>query len=287
VQDSIRLHPKWLLGLGTRYDRYRLTDATDQDLSDSGISPNISLRYEATSYLSLLAGHTRALRGPRIRDAFKLDAATNDPDLEAEKARTSELGFEFRRGRLSLDGKVYQTDIKDVILDLVGGPRLYENSGDLESKGVLLQAGYHWSRLSTAISYHHNDIELEGEPLNVYEHNGLGTSIGDTWILSADYRFSEELEFGWQGRFVQGVNSLETSVGRIEKPGYGVQDLYARWQPMANDRLTLSLTVKNLLDKDYLDHASNEDFEGIAGYEGIIGSAEPGRELRLGVAMRF
>lgn len=287
LQDSIRLHPRWLLGLGARYDRYRLSDATDQDLRDSGISPNVSLRFEATDHLSLLAGHSRALRGPRIRDAFKLDAATNDPDLQAEKARTSELGFEYQRGGFDLDGKVYQTEIEDVIVDLVGGPRLYENNGDLESKGVLLQAGYHWTRLSAAISYHHNDIELEGEPLNVYEHNGLGTTIGDTWILNADYRFSEQLEFGWQGRFVQGVNSLDTSVGRIEKPGYGVQDLYARWQPMTDDRLTLSLTVKNLLDKDYLDHASNEDFEGIAGYEGIIGSAEPGRELRLGVAMRF
>lgn len=287
LQDSIELHPQWLLGLGARYDRYELTDATDQDFRDSGISPNVSLRYEVTEHLSLLAGHSRALRGPRIRDAFKLDAAINDPDLHAEKARTSELGFEYRHGALSLDGKVYQTDIQDVIVDLVGGPRLYENSGDLESKGLLLQAGYHWTRLSTAISYHHNDIELEGQPLNVYEHNGLGSSIGDTWILNADYRFSEQLEFGWQGRFVQAVNSLETGVGRIEKPGYGVQDIYVRWQPLVDDRLTLSLTVRNLLDKGYLDHASNEDFEGIAGYEGIIGSAEPGRELRLGMAMRF
>ncbi|KAA0695078.1 TonB-dependent receptor [Halopseudomonas laoshanensis] len=287
VQDSIRLNPKLLLGLGARYDLYRLTDATDQDFRDSGISPNVNLRYELNPNLSLLAGHSRALRGPRIRDAFKLDSATNDPDLKAEKARTTEVGFEYERGGLSLGGKVYQTEIEDIIVDFIGGPRLYENSGDLESQGVLLQAGYHWTRLSTGISYHHNDAELEGEPLNVYEHNGLGTSIGDTWMLNADYQFNQHLELGWQGRFVQSIDSLRTSVGRVDKPGYGVQDLYARWQPMADDSLTLSLTVKNLLDKDYLDHASNEDFQAIPDYEGIVGSAEPGREFRLGVAMRF
>ena len=53
------------------------------------------------------------------------------------------------------------------------------------------------------------------------------------------------------------------------------------------ERLTLSLTVKNLFDKQYLDHASNGDFEAIPGYEGVIGAYEPGREIRLGMAMRF
>ncbi|WVM94241.1 hypothetical protein ULG90_12080 [Halopseudomonas pachastrellae] len=130
------------------------------------------------------------------------------------------------------------------------------------------------------MSYHHNDTDLsDGYDLNMWQHNGLGTTIGDTWTLSADYRFSESLEMGWQGRFVEQV-SVDTLVGEIDKAGYGVQDVYANWMVLDDERLTLSLTVKNLFDKQYLDHASNgDDFEAIPGYEGVIGAYEPGRKF--------
>lgn len=287
VQDSIRVTRDLLLGLGLRYDRYRLDDATDQSFKDTGFSPNVNLRYELTPNLSLLAGHSRALRGPKIRDAFKLDSAANDPNLKAEKARTSELGFEYEQGDWSLGGKLYRTDIRDVIADFLGGPRLYENSGDLRSKGFVLNTAYHWSQVSAGISFHRNDARIDGQRLNVYEHNGLGTSMGDTWILHSDWRASERLELGWQGRFVRRLDNLRTSVGTVDKPGYGVHDLYLSWQPLQQDQLTLSLTLKNVFDKQYLDHASNEDFEGIPGYDGVVGSAEAGREWRIGLAWRY
>ncbi|AEA83721.1 TonB-dependent receptor [Stutzerimonas stutzeri] len=95
------------------------------------------------------------------------------------------------------------------------------------------------------------------------------------------------MSYGWQGRFVTAVDSLRTGVGTLDKPGYGVHDLYAQWSVLGDDRLVLNMTLKNLFDKQYLDHASNEDFESIPGYEGVRGSYEPGRELRLGVTLRL
>ncbi|MCJ0879549.1 TonB-dependent receptor domain-containing protein [Stutzerimonas stutzeri] len=287
VQDSYQVTRKLLLGMGLRYDRYRLDDRDGQRFSDSGASPNASLRYNLTPELALLASHARALRGVQVRDAFKLDAAGNDADLQAEKARTNEVGFEYRQGGLELSGKVYDTRIRDVIYDPSGRPNLYVNGGTLKSQGVLLQSAYHWQQLSVGLSYHHNDVELDGNELNVYEHNGLGTTLGDTWIGFADYRATDRLSYGWQGRFVTAVDSLRTGVGTLDKPGYGVHDLYAQWSVLGDDRLVLNMTLKNLFDKQYLDHASNEDFESIPGYEGVRGSYEPGRELRLGVTLRL
>lgn len=287
LQDSYQLTSKLLLGMGVRYDRYRLDDRDGQDFADAGFSPNVSLRYQLTPLLALTAGHAQALRGVQVRDAFKLDAAGNDPGLDAEKARTNELGFEFRRGGAELSGKIYDTRIRNAIYDPSGRPNLYVNGGTLESQGVLLQGAYHWQQLSIGLSYHHNDVELDGDDLNVYEHNGLGTTVGDTWTGFADYRASDALSFGWQVRFVSGVDSLRTGVGTLDKPGYGVHDLYAQWSALSNDRLVVNLTLKNIFDKQYLDQASNEDFEHIPGYEGVRGSYEPGRELRLGVALRI
>ena len=47
------------------------------------------------------------------------------------------------------------------------------------------------------------------------------------------------------------------------------------------------VTIKNVGDKQYLDHASNADYQHIEDYEGIVGMPEPGRDMRVGLAMRF
>ncbi|MGY8821183.1 MAG: hypothetical protein ACKVLM_17495 [Pseudomonadales bacterium] len=46
------------------------------------------------------------------------------------------------------------------------------------------------------LSYHHNDVELGGEEPNVYEHNGFGTTLDDTWISFAEYRATDRLSYG-------------------------------------------------------------------------------------------
>lgn len=287
VQDSITLAEAWTLGLGARYDRYRLTDVNGQQLGDSGVSPNASLRWAATPQLALLAGHARALRGPKIRDAFKLESSANAEGLRAEKAQTTELGFEYAQGAWRLNGKAYRTLIKDAIADPIGRPTLYENVGDLRSRGVLLHTSYDWRTLRAGAGIHHNRVTLDGRRLNAYDHNGLGTSQGNTLTASLDWRAGARWEFGWLGRFVQGIAAVETSVGAVRKPGYGVHEVYARFKPAGNDRLVLALSIHNLFDKNYLDHASNEDFQHIPDYEGIVGAREPGREFRLTAALRF
>lgn len=286
VQDAYQITSRLLVNAGLRYDRYELDDRAGQTFKEDGVSPNLSLRYQLTPELALFAGHAQALRGPMVRDAFKLDVAGNDPGLKAEKARTEEVGFDYRNGGLEFMAKAYVTQVRDAISYTPDLTSLYRNLGDLKSKGVLLQTAYHWQQVSLGMSLHRNLARLDGRRLNVYEHNGLGNSLGNTLTTFADYRASDNLTLGWQGRFVRGIDTLHTIGGDVSKPGYGVHDLYAEWQALP-EQLTFTLTLKNLLDKQYLDHASNEDFTHIPGYEIVRGSFEPGRELRLGVAWRI
>lgn len=288
VQDSMTITPHLQLDFGARHDRYRLNDVNGATQTASGTSPNAGIRWSVLPDLALLAGHARALRGPKVRDAFKQEViAVNAPDLKPERARTTDLGFEYTPGAWRLNAKAYRTTVRDAVADPIGRPTQFENVGTLESRGVLLHTAYTWQQVRMGVGYQHGTAKLNGKRLNGYDHNGLGTSQGNTVTASIDWRVSGQLEIGWIGRFVKGIGALETSAGTVRKPGYGVHDLQATWQPPSVKGLAVSLAVKNLFDKDYLDHGSNEDFQHIAGYTGIVGSREPGREVRLGLAMRF
>lgn len=288
LQDRYAVTDTLQLDAGLRHDRYRLTDVNGRAQAADGSSPNLSLRWTVLPDLALLVGHARALRGPKVRDAFKQDVlAVNAPNLRPERARTSEAGFEYTPGPWRFNAKAYRTVVGDVVADPIGRPTQYENVGTLKSTGALLHAAWEGSALRIATGLHHNKATLNGRRLNGYEHNGLGTSQGDTLTTSVDWRAADALELGWTGRLVKGITALETSVGTVRKPGYGVHDVYANWRLAGTPGVTLSLTVKNLFDKDYLDHGTNEDFQHIPDYEGVVGSREPGRSIRLSIALRF
>ncbi|MDX1458880.1 MAG: TonB-dependent receptor [Marinobacter sp.] len=287
LQDDYQVTDRLLLSAGVRYDDYQLDDNNGESFSEDDVSPNANVAWEVLSGLTLKAGYAEAFRGPSTHDTFKIDRASNDPDLKGEKAKNTEIGFDYVYRNFTLSAEVYRSEIKDAIADPLFGPVIYENIGDLESDGYLIGTSYHIGGLQAGLSFHSNDAELDGDPLTVYEHNLLGNTVGDTWVADLAYRWDRNLEFGWQGRFVQGVDSVETSVGTIDKPGYGVHDLFMHWLPTGNEDLRLTVTVKNVGDKQYLDHASNADYQHIAGYEGVVGLPEPGRNVRLGLAMRF
>ncbi|MCG8522215.1 MAG: TonB-dependent receptor [Pseudomonadales bacterium] len=289
LQGDLWLTSRLLFSAGARYDDYRLKDNDDQRFSEDEVSPNANLAWEVVDGLTLKAGYAEAFRGPTTQDSFKLEGSENDPDLEGEKARNTEVGFDYRYETFRLSAEVYRSEIKDAIADplLPFRESIYKNIGDLESDGYLITAGYQWQALSAGLSFHSNDAEVDGQPLTVYEHNLLGNTMGDTWIADLAYRWDRNLEFGWQGRFVEGIDNLDTSVGTIDKPGYGVHDLFLHWLPTGNEDLRLSLTIKNVGDKQYLAHASNADYQHIEDYEGIVGMPEPGRDIRVGLAMRF
>jgi hemoglobin/transferrin/lactoferrin receptor protein len=289
LQGDLWLTSRLLFSAGARYDDYRLKDNDDQRFSEDEVSPNANLAWEVVDGLTLKAGYAEAFRGPTTQDSFKLEGSENDPDLEGEKARNTEVGFDYRYETFRLSAEVYRSEIKDAIADplLPFRESIYKNIGDLESDGYLITAGYQWRALSAGLSFHSNDAEVDGQPLTVYEHNLLGNTMGDTWIADLAYRWDRNLEFSWQGRFVEGIDNLDTSVGTIDKPGYGVHDLFLHWLPTGNEDLRLSLTIKNVGDKQYLAHASNADYQHIEDYEGIVGMPEPGRDIRVGLAMRF
>ena len=280
LQDSISLTSQLTMNAGVRFDHYDMDDNIGQSFKDDGFSPNLGLNYAVNDALEIYGGYASALRGVNVKEAYLLNFATNDPNRKAEEADNFEVGFNYNQGGLSTGATAYISHIDNAVTrtsrSVVG------NEGDVKNKGFTAYLDYQWDNTEMNLSYSHNRPEIDGKPLDDGDM-AIGTATGDTLNVALKHTLSDyNLELGGSAEFVQRLTDV--AEGRSEKPAYEVVDVYAKWYPTGNEDWSVTLTVKNLLDKQYLDHASY----GRSTDSGeIIGLAEPGRDIRLGLAARF
>ncbi|HDM8136936.1 TPA: TonB-dependent receptor [Vibrio harveyi] len=280
VQDDWMLTETIILTAGARYDWYELTDNKDQDFDSNGFSPNVGINYNALEGLNLFASYAEAFRGQQIKELFVIDYRENDPNRKPEEARNLELGANYQYDDFFAGVTFFDSTIKDVVTNQ---DAVYTNVGDLDNQGVTAYLGYAIADVSARLSYNQSRPELNGTPLSD-EDSTLGTSIGDTWVLDLIYQPMETLEFGWNARFVERLTDVADPTVHPEKSGYGVHDVYAYWMPLADEELSLTLSVKNVFDKYYFDHASYMAYIGSPVAQGY---ASPGRDFRFNVTYAF
>ncbi len=280
LQDSIQLTSQLVLNAGVRYDHYDMDDNIGQTFKDDGLSPNLGLNYSVNDSLEVYGGYAAALRGVNVKEAYLLNFATNDPNREAEEADNFELGFNYNQGGLTTGATAYISHIDNAVTrtsrSVVG------NEGDVKNKGFTAYLDYQWDNTEMNLAYSHNRPEIDGKPLDDGDM-AIGTATGDTLNIALKHTLSDyNLELGGSAELVQRLTDV--AEGRSEKPAYEVVDVYAKWFPTGNEDWSVTLTVKNLMDEQYLDHASY----GRSTDSGeIIGLAEAGRDIRLGLAARF
>ncbi|MFC3152749.1 TonB-dependent receptor domain-containing protein [Litoribrevibacter euphylliae] len=310
LQDVIDVTNDLVVSLGVRYDDYEV-DQVSGEVSDDAISPNLSANFTVNSNLSVSAGYSQAFRGPEVVDAYRAYAAVpaffedaapaRDENIEGEKSNNFEIGFDFNYENFGLSAGAYVLTIENAVyLEYDAGPigfrgrpvGEYQNmDDDIETTGFYVKADYHWEGLMAALSFHSAKTEIDDQEAYRNITGSTATSIGDKVIADVSYEFNNDLLIGWTGEFVKGFNISvddewsEGAYDEVNKPGYGVHDVYARWLPTSDEDLSLTLTVKNIFDKQYLDHASSEDLTST--YPWIVGQNEPGRDVRLTAALRI
>ena len=283
IQDDIYITDALLLSGGMRYDDYELeNEFANTQYSEDDVSHNIGLNFHFTENFSAFASYAEAFKGPLAQDAFKVGFTSNAADLKPEKAENIEFGVAYESISWFGSAKAYRSEILDVIGVSPSNRNLFDNIGDLDSDGYILEVGHRWKSVMARLSYHYNDAEVDGVEANAYDHNGIANTVRDTVIVSMDYQYDPQWNFGWNARFVKGRDNVESSLGEVDQPGFGVHDLYVQWTPSTTEDVRIGLALRNVLDKDYLDHSS------VANYEGILsGYNEPGRDVRLSVAWQF
>jgi hemoglobin/transferrin/lactoferrin receptor protein len=297
------------VSFGARYDDYQLKQVTYRGRANSdGVSFNAGLDYELLAGLTLNIGYAEAFRGKEIGDAFTLENRPGRrslaPDLNAETVGNFEVGLAWVQDGWTASAVYYDMKIKDVILDQLGsGPApqaatYYENVGDYQSDGVELRLAYDAGLWGVDAFYNSYDARLNGRQIEGYEQIALGNSMGDNINVSARYAPSERLGFQASLTHYSDLNDIEVLhrsvelgwVGQtqfVNKPGYTVLDLFARWAPFEDRNIELLAAVYNVFNETYRAHASVADYSAIRDYEIVRGLNEPGRNVRLTASYRF
>ena len=303
VQDIISVTGQLTVTTGLRFDDYSLTDLEGQKLNSDGLSPNLSANYAITPEISVSAGYAEAMRGATVADAYVVyttdewgNGYANDPGLKEERSKNIEIAAEYNSGPISASIGVYDNTIEDPI-----GPVYPEiwgktnvNGPDIETTGYFLKGGFEQGGLSVTAGFNSAETEQNGLQVIRYAHGSKSASMGDTLIVDVNYQLNSAWTLGWTGQMVSSLDPVNYSftweggaAGEydLEKEGYTTHDIYARWSPMIDDTLVVNLTVKNLLDENYLNHASPEDFREL--YATSSGQNDPGRDIRLAIAYKF
>ena len=279
-----------------RYDHFDIKTHDGKSVSDGTVNPSFGVIWQPHEYWSFSTSHNYASRSPRLYDALRQhgrrNAITSIADgTKAERARNTEIGFNYNNGSFAANGSYFWQKIKDAVAgpqqrhDAAGNPiagvREIVNAGYIKNHGYELGASYRTGGLLAKVGVSHSKPRIyDTHPENLLSANPeFAVQTGRTWTTSLSYRFQNpNLEIGWRGRYLQKASGsvLVRDKGEVKRKGYGVNDVFANWKPLGKDTLNVNFAVNNVFNKFYYPHSQRgETLPGI------------GRDVRLGVNYRF
>lgn len=280
---------------GLRYDHFDIKTHDGKSVSDGSINPSFGVIYQPVENWSFSANHNYASRSPRLYDALRTHGNGTIISIadgtKAERARNTEIGFNYNNGTFAANGSYFWQTIKDAVAgpqkrhDDAGNPipgvQQIVNAGYIKNHGYELGASYRTGGLTAKVGVSHSKPRIyDTHPENLLSANPeFAVQTGRTWTASLAYRFQNpNLELGWRGRYLQKASGsvLVRDTGTVERKGFGVNDVFANWKPLGKDTLNVNLSVNNVFNKFYYPHSQRgETLPGV------------GRDVRLGVNYKF
>lgn len=283
---------------GLRYDRFKVKTHDGKTVSSSSLNPSFGVIWQPHEHWSFSASHNYASRSPRLYDALlthgKRGIVSIADGTKAERARNTEIGFNYNDGTFAANGSYFWQTIKDALANpqnrhVSAAVREAVNAGYIKNHGYELGASYRTGGLTAKVGVSHSkprfydthkDKLLSANP-------EFGAQVGRTWTASLAYRFQNpNLEIGWRGRYVQkavgsilvaGQKDRNGKLENVVRKGFGVNDVFANWKPLGKDTLNVNLSVNNVFNTFYYPHSQRwtNTLPGV------------GRDVRLGVNYKF
>ncbi|WP_323054236.1 TonB-dependent siderophore receptor [Rodentibacter caecimuris] len=290
--EAITALGDFIFTTGLRYDYFNLKAMDNKSVSDGKFNPSFGVIWQATEGLSLSANHNYATRSPRLYDALlthgKRGIVSIADGTVAERARNTEIGFNYTYEGFSLEGSYFWQRINDALANPqdrhAGGVREAVNAGFIKNRGYEINAGYTIGGFTARVGVSESKPRIyDTHPKKLLSSNPeFAVQVGRTWTAALSYRFEDpNLELGWRNRTVQKakgsvlVRDNETG-SDIVRSGYSVHDFYVNWKPLNNDQLNINVSLNNAFNKFYYPHSQRPNV-----LPGV------GRELRVGINYQF
>ena len=275
---------------GLRYDRFKVKTHDGKTVSSSNLNPSFGVIWQPHEHWSFSASHNYASRSPRLYDALQTHGKRGIISIadgtKAERARNTEIGFNYNDGTFAANGSYFWQTIKDALANpqnrhVSAAVRETVNAGYIKNHGYELGASYRTGGLTAKVGVSHSKPRIyDTHKENLLSANPeFAVQTGRTWTASLAYRFKNpNLELGWRGRYLQKASGsvLVRDTGIVERKGFGVNDVFANWKPLGKDTLNVNFAVNNVFNKFYYPHSQKgETLPGV------------GRDVRLGVNYKF
>ncbi|HHA4085033.1 TPA: TonB-dependent siderophore receptor FetA/FrpB [Neisseria gonorrhoeae] len=283
---------------GLRYDRFKVKTHDGKTVSSSSLNPSFGVIWQPREHWSFSASHNYAGRSPRLYDALQTHGKRGIISIadgtKAERARNTEIGFNYNDGTFAANGSYFRQTIKDALANPQNrhdsvAVREAVNAGYIKNHGYELGASYRTGGLTAKVGVSHSKPRFyDTHPKKLLSANPeFGAQTGRIWTASLAYRFKNpNLEIGWRGRYVQkavgsilaaGQKDRDDKLENVVRQGFGVNDVFANWKPLGKDTLNVNLSVNNVFDKFYYPHSQRwtNTLPGV------------GRDVRLGVNYKF
>ncbi|HFC4309862.1 TPA: TonB-dependent siderophore receptor FetA/FrpB [Neisseria gonorrhoeae] len=283
---------------GLRYDRFKVKTHDGKTVSSSSLNPSFGVIWQPREHWSFSASHNYAGRSPRLYDALQTHGKRGIISIadgtKAERARNTEIGFNYNDGTFAANGSYFLQTIKDALANPQNrhdsvAVREAVNAGYIKNHGYELGASYRTGGLTAKVGVSRSKPRFyDTHPKKLLSANPeFGAQTGRTWTASLAYRFKNpNLEIGWRGRYVQkavgsilaaGQKDRDGKLENVVRQGFGVNDVFANWKPLGKDTLNVNLSVNNVFDKFYYPHSQRwtNTLPGV------------GRDVRLGVNYKF
>ncbi|QEY23456.1 TonB-dependent siderophore receptor [Neisseria animalis] len=286
---------------GLRYDHFNIKAHDGKSASGSKVNPSVGIIYQPTDTLSFSATHNYATRSPRLYDALmnhgRRGVVSIADGIKAERARNTEVGFNYDNGTFAVNGSYFWQKISDAIAnpqqrhDANGNPiegtREATNAGYIKNKGYELNASYRNGGLIARVGVAHSKPRIyDTHPDNLLSDNPeFAVQVGRTWTAELAYRFAKpNLELGWRNRTVEKakgsvlVRNNNGGVDEVKRDSFNVNDIYANWKPTGKDNLNVNFSVNNVFNKFYYPHSQRA---------AVTTPPGTGRDFRLAVNYKF
>ncbi|OOH89098.1 TonB-dependent siderophore receptor [Pasteurellaceae bacterium 15-036681] len=287
-----------ILTAGARYDHFQFKAMDGKKVSDGAVNPSLGLIYEPVQGLALSVSHNHATRSPRMHDALMSHGARGVVSIadgtKAEKARNTEIGFNYDNGIWGVEGSYFWQNIKDALGTTTGrNNHLCSgnnqqcaseiiNAGKIKNHGYELATFFNYNNFFARLGVAYSKPRFYGEKLSANPE--YAAAIGRTWTGTLGYRFEQpNVELAVHHRQVEGVDAEDNfflsnstvQAAKNGKSGYGVTDITANWKPLGSDKMNVNFAINNIGNKNYVPHSQRSNLPGT------------GREYRVAVNYTF